>query len=90
MVRGMYKSRTLRRVFRKTPGGNNVIHYKRRKPSHAKCGTCKTILKGVPREIPSVLASMSKSERKPERPYGGNLCSACTREKIKLQTRNNI
>lgn len=87
MVRGMFKSRTLRRVFRKTPGGANVLHYKKRKPAHAKCGTCKAILNGVPRERPYKMQNMSKSEKRPDRPFGGNLCSSCTREKLKLKAR---
>ncbi|PLW80464.1 50S ribosomal protein L34e [Candidatus Woesearchaeota archaeon] len=87
MVRGMFKSRTLRRVFKKTPGGDTVLHHEKRKPAHAKCGECGAVLKGVPREIPNKLNKLSKSEKKPERPYGGNLCSACTKQKIKLQAR---
>lgn len=87
MVRGMFKSRTLRRVKVKTPGGKTVTHYRKRKPSHAKCGTCGAKLSGVPRERPYKMQTMSKSEKKPERPFGGNLCSACTREKIKLKAR---
>lgn len=86
MVRGMFKSRTLARVFKKTPGGETKVHYNKRKPSHAKC-PCGARLSGVPRERPYVMKSLSKTEKRPDRPYGGNLCSSCTREKIKLQAR---
>ena len=76
------KSRSLRRVYKKTPGGKNVIHYERRKPSKALC-SCGAALKGVPREIPSKLGKIPKTSRRPERPYGGVLCGGCTRTKIK-------
>jgi len=83
----MFKSRTLRRVFKKTPGGNNIVSHEKRKPAHAKCGTCGGILSGVPRERPYKVQQLAKTERRPERPYGGVLCSACTKQKIKLQAR---
>ncbi len=79
MPRGMFKSGRLRKIFVKTPGAKNVVHYRQRKPSKAVCGNCKKVLAGVPRELPAKMANMSKSMKKPERPYGGNLCSACTR-----------
>ncbi len=73
------RSRSWRKVYRKVPGGKTVIHYKRKKPSKAKCGRCKAILKGVPRERPHKMMTMSKTEKRPERPYGGVLCSKCMR-----------
>ena len=83
MVAGRFKSRSLRRVKVKTPGGTVTIHYKERKPEKAKCGVCKGALAGVPREIPSKLGKLSKSQRRPSRYAGGNLCSKCSRQKIK-------
>ncbi len=82
MVEGKKKSRRLRRIFVKTPGGKTVIHYKRRKPKAAKC-VCGAKLMGVPRDIPSKIKKLAKTEKRPERPYGGNLCSKCMRAKIK-------
>ena len=87
MPRGMFRSRTLRRVFVKTPGGRNVIHYRRRKPSKAVCSACKTQLAGVPRELPYKMANMPKTAKRPERPYGGGLCSACTRKLLQEKVR---
>jgi len=75
-------TRSLRRVKVRTPGGNLVIHYTKRKPKVAKCGNCKKELKGIPRERPSVFRNLSLSKKRVERPYGGNLCSQCTRETI--------
>lgn len=83
MPKPSLRSRSLRRVKVKRPGGKHVIHYKKRKPSHAKCGNCGTKLSGIPRERPSQLTKLSKTEKKPTRPYGGNLCPSCTKETIK-------
>ena len=76
------RSRSLRKVYRKVSGGRVSIHYKKRKPSTAKCGNCGTMLKGVPRELPFRMRSMAKTKTRPERPFGGVLCSRCTRQTI--------
>lgn len=75
------KSRTLRRVFVKTPGGITKIQYKKRKPKHAKCAICKKPLHGVPRLIPSKFKNLPKSSKRSIRPYS-NLCSNCMRRTI--------
>ncbi len=80
MVVGRHKSRSLRRVFRKTPGGKVVLHYKKRKPKLARCGSCGAVLKGVVKARPSKLKNMPKTKKRPERPYGGVLCSKCLRK----------
>lgn len=81
MVKPSQRSRTFRRVFRRTPGGNVSLQFKKRKPSKAKCGSCQAELKGVPRERPAVMRGLAKTKKRPERPFGGVLCSACTRRK---------
>jgi len=88
MPRGMLKSRTLRRVFVKTPGNKTKLHYRKRKPAKAKCSGCGAVLSGVPSERPHKMQNMPKTQKRPERPYGGTLCTKCTRklmvEKAKL------
>ena len=79
MVAPRHRSHSLRRVFKRTPGGKTVIHYVRRKPKQARCAICGRPLAGVPRENPSKLRNMSKSSKRPERPYGGVLCNSCMR-----------
>ncbi len=74
------RSRSLRRVYVKTPGGRTAVHYKHRKPRVARCGKCGAKLKGVPRERPYKMRNMPKTKKRPERPYGGVLCSKCMRE----------
>ena len=83
MVRGRFRSRTFRRVKIKTPGGTVKTQYRRRNPSKAQCGKCGDELKAVPRMLPYEVRSTPKTKRRPERPYGGVLCSKCTRELIK-------
>jgi len=73
------RSRSLRRVHVKVPGGKTVLHYLKRKPGKAKCGSCDSLLKGVPRERPFKMKRISKTKKRPERPYGGSLCTKCTR-----------
>jgi len=75
------RSRKRRRVKRRVVSGVKRV-YKRRKPSKAVCGDCGSVLKGIPRKIPSQLGKLPKSRRRPDRPYGGVLCSKCTRKKI--------
>lgn len=87
MVRPALRSRSFRRKKVKTPGGTSVTHYLKRDPSPSKCAMCRKPLHGVPKERNIKLSSLSRSQRRPERPYGGNLCSACMRQKIKDQFR---
>jgi len=80
MVRRALRSRSLRRVKVKTPGGNVVTHFKKSKPKAAHCASCGDVLKGVPRERPVKMQNMAKTKKRPERPFGGVLCSRCSRE----------
>lgn len=83
MVTGRLRSRTFRRVKIRTPGSIVKIHYRRRNPAKATCGNCCFDLKGVPRLLPFEARNTAKTKKRPERPYGGNFCSKCTREIIK-------
>lgn len=80
MVAPKFRSRRFRRIHVKTPGGKNVLHYKRRKPGRAQCGICGQYLKGVFSGTLSSVSKLSKSERIPQRPYGGVLCTRCMRK----------
>ena len=89
MVKLGHRSGTLRKVFRKTPGGRIVTHFMKRKPSSAKCGDCGNTLAGVPRERPYKMKSIPKTKKRPERPFGGVLCSTCSRRKIISRARES-
>lgn len=73
------RSRSLRRLQVKVPGGRTALHYKERKPGKAQCSNCGALLKGVPRERSLKMSKLPKTKKRPERPYGGNLCSRCMR-----------
>jgi len=81
------KSRTLAKKQVRTPAARVVTHYVERKPKAATCAVCGAKLKGVPRGRPAQIKAMPKSSRRPERPYGGVLCSGCTRAKMKETAR---
>ncbi|AIJ06085.1 50S ribosomal protein L34e [Methanocaldococcus sp. 16A] len=83
-----YRSRSYRRIYRRTPGGRIVIHYKRRKPNKAKCAVCGAELHGVPRGRPVEIRKLPKSQRRPERPYGGYLCPRCLKRLMIQKARN--
>lgn len=82
MPRGSLRSNTYRKVFVRTPKGNTVVQYRKRKPSKAICGKCKTQLSGVPRERPYKMENMAKTKKRPTRPFGGVLCTKCARNLI--------
>lgn len=87
MVSGRHKSRSMRKVFRRTPSGKTVTAYKKRQPSKAKCAGCGKVLPGVARARPRKMQNMPKSAKRPERPFGGVLCSSCTRARILAKVR---
>ena len=82
-----FRSRSYRRVKKKLPGGRNTTHYEKRLPNVAKCSNCKTELKGIPRGRPKRMQKLGISKKRTARPYGGNLCSKCTRDLIKEKAR---
>jgi large subunit ribosomal protein L34e len=85
MPTGKYRSRTLRRIHKRTPGGRTVLRYKKRAPGKAVCAVCGAELHGIPRTKPSKIRHTPKTKKRPERPYGGYLCSRCMRVKVKSQ-----
>lgn len=76
------KSRTLRRVSKRTPGGKVTMHYVARKPSRPTCGGCGLNLHGTPCLTKAQAKATSKSSKRPERPHGGVLCSKCSRQTV--------
>ena len=87
MPRPALRSRSFVRKRIKTPSGIKRIHYSKRKHSPAVCATCKKPLHGVPRGRDAGIANLTRRQKRPERPYGGNLCSSCMREKVKTGLR---
>ncbi len=83
----MFRSKTLRRVTKRVPGGTTVKRYEQRKPRVAHCAITGEPLHGIPRKLPSDVAKLSKTKRRPQRPYGGVLGSKASRQVIKEEAR---
>ncbi len=90
MVSGRQKSRTLRRVYAKTPGGVVRLHYKPRRPAKASCANCGTALLGVANFRPNKMRGLAKTKKRPERMFGGQLCSSCSRREIISKLRSQV
>ncbi|MEM0379815.1 MAG: 50S ribosomal protein L34e [Desulfurococcaceae archaeon] len=88
MPRPALRSRSKRRVYVRTPGGLTTIHYEWRKPGVAKCCICRKPLSGVPRLKPVELRKLSRTEKRPERIYGGVLCPKCLTKLLKESVRS--
>lgn len=82
MPRPARRSRSLRRIQRKSPGGETKKRYERRKGTKAKCAICKKRLQGA-----SCSKVLSKTQKHPKRLFAGNLCHQCTEQALKLKTR---
>lgn len=87
MPRPSERNKTKRNVFVKATKGTRV-HYKLRKPGKAQCASCSNHLSGVPHKRPFALRRLAKTKRRPERPFGGVLCSKCSTKLIKERARN--
>ncbi|MEK6861302.1 MAG: 50S ribosomal protein L34e [Nanoarchaeota archaeon] len=81
------RSRSLRIVYKKLPGGRLTIHYHKKKPSKAQCAGCGRALAGVPRERPYKMRNLPKTMKRPERMFGGIFCTVCSRRKLKDMVR---
>ncbi len=88
MPESRYRSRSYKRINKKTPGGQSVLRYKKKKPSKHVCAECGAILHGVPRGRPYEIGKLSKTKKRPNRPFGGNLCSKCARDYFKSEARS--
>lgn len=82
-----HKNRSFRRVIVKL-ANRLTVHYKRNKPKKAHCSNCGGKLAGVPRERPYKMRNMPKTAKRPERPFGGKLCSKCLRAEMKSKARS--
>ncbi len=87
MPRPGLRSRSVKRVKVRTPGGKTVTHYRSKKTGKPQCADCGKVLPGVPRESRAKMRNMPKTAKRPERPFGGVLCSPCSRKKIIAEVR---
>jgi len=81
MTAPRHRSRSLRRVFKRITRGVKLVH-ERRKPKKRTCSITGSKLSGIKRGIPSKMKSLNKSQKRPERPYGGVLSPRASRREI--------
>jgi large subunit ribosomal protein L34e len=84
------RSRSRKRRQVKTPGGETVTHYKKKKPGKHHCGRCGKTLQGVLNKTPAEMKKLSKSKKIPERPYAGILCDKCMEKLFRYKTRFEV
>ena len=65
MPANRFRSRSYKRVHKNTPGGANVLRYKKKKPSKHVCAECGKVLHGVPRGRPYEIGKLSKTAKRP-------------------------
>lgn len=87
MVAGRLKSGRFARRHVKVPGGRTVLRFEERQPKAAHCARCGAQLPGIPRMTRAEAKNASKTSKRPERPFGGVLCSACMRAEIVARAR---
>ena len=90
MVRRSLRSRSLRKVKVKTPGSRVVLHYVKRKPKVGSGSITGEKLKGIDRGFDRERQNMSKSQRRPSRPYGGVLSSRGMRAVLRVKAKEKL
>ncbi|MBU7044141.1 MAG: 50S ribosomal protein L34e [Theionarchaea archaeon] len=77
MMKGMYRSRSTKRKYIRTPRTTR-LHFKKKKSSLPICAQCGAILHGVSKKKDT----STKTSSRPSRIYGGYLCPQCVRKKL--------
>lgn len=67
-----HKSHSWKRQAVVTPGGNNKLRFTREEKGAPHCPSCG-------QQLPGVATEGTASQKRTNRPYGGQLCSACMR-----------
>lgn len=75
--------RSAKKIFRK----RGKVIYKNSKPGRAECANCGGVLHAVPKRKGVELRKLSKTEKRPQRPFGGVLCGNCTLRLVKMEAR---
>ncbi|MGC8851164.1 MAG: 50S ribosomal protein L34e [Candidatus Micrarchaeia archaeon] len=87
MVTPRMRSTSVRVRQRRSVTGKKALKVKARKPAHAKCALCGAKLNAVPRKRKGELSKLAKTEKRPERKFGGILCANCTQTLLKERAR---
>ena len=77
-----YKSRSLKKIKKKTPGTDVSIHFRRRNPKGTFCGISGDILHGISRKRPGRFNTLSKTKKRPNRKFGGTYSHKVVRNRL--------
>jgi large subunit ribosomal protein L34e len=80
-----HRTRAVKKTKRRLPGGKTVVHFKKKKVAHHKCGKCKAKLNRARLRAVKV-RKLTKVQRRPSRPLP-HLCPKCMREEIRTKVR---
>ncbi len=89
-MRGNQRSHSMARIKTRLPGNNTTIHFIRRRPKHQHCPITGQILHGVPRLRPAQVGKLTKTQRRPSRPYGGKISHTALSAAIKAKVLENL
>uniref|UniRef100_A0A7C4FHI6 Large ribosomal subunit protein eL34 n=1 Tax=Ignisphaera aggregans TaxID=334771 RepID=A0A7C4FHI6_9CREN len=89
MVRPALRSRSYRRICKRTPSGRTVVNYERRRKTLMRCARCGAVLNGVP-ITDDLRRKLPKSSKRPERIFGGVLCPNCLKRVLKSVVRGSV
>jgi len=83
MVHGALKSRCrYNRIKVKTPSGKEVVHYRLKNRSIAKCAITKKPLRGLKRLTNRKFKNLNRTKKTISRPYGGYMSHSALKIKI--------
>lgn len=80
--------KAMKKVRKRTVSGKNVFVYRKGRTSSAVCNNCGREMHGMPRMTNAQIAKLAKSYKRPNRKFGGYLCSRCTKEFLRNTARN--
>ncbi|OIO24540.1 hypothetical protein AUJ14_06070 [Candidatus Micrarchaeota archaeon CG1_02_55_22] len=83
----MLTNKTRKKNIASHASSGSRLHSKRDKPAAAKCALCSAKLAGMPRLHSTQLKRLSKTEKRPERAFGGIICGKCVKRILTEKTR---
>jgi len=90
MVRRSLRTRSVKKMKIRTPGGQTVTHFRGSKPGKSICGRCGAHLPGLTVGTGTELSNTPSSSKRPGRPFGGVLCTGCLDELVRYVTRVEV
>jgi len=72
--------KSIKKIRKKSVTGRNIFVFRKERISAPICNNCGRELHGIPRAANVQLSKLAKSERRPNRKFGGYYCASCTKE----------